>query len=74
MYDNKRTDSKVRRDVERLSRTIIIEEKSWRMVLEIAFKDIYANYICMGKDVPYRYFIHTAAQALKLINNNEYGH
>jgi len=70
MCDANRTDSAVRAEVERIAKRKIIQEEDWQTVLEIVFKDIYANYICMGKDVPYKYFIHTAARALQLLSNS----
>lgn len=60
------TDESVKRAVEQAA-GISIREEHWLMALQITLDDAYANYICFGKDVPYTYFINTAARSLQLV-------
>ena len=68
-----RTDDKVKKAVAMAAGVPAYNDEQWKLAIGAALDDIYANYICFGKDVPYEYFIKTAAQSLKLMTRTIQG-
>lgn len=44
-----------------------INEEEWGEIRKITFDDIYANCICLGKDITYEYYINIASRVLCLL-------
>lgn len=61
------TDAKLKREVCEKLGVKRIKQKHWNMAVNIGLKDVYINYMCMGKDMPYDYFVHILATTLELL-------
>jgi hypothetical protein len=45
-----------------------VTEELFQTVVDIALDDIYANFICFGKDVSYKYFVTAAVRSIRLLS------